>query len=193
MTVEMARTLLEGLRRDPGGQLRAVRLRIMPNKRYSAGAGNLRFIDVDHNELQGIYEIKVQATAFDGHDDGPKVQYLPWYVDSGIYILLQPEPDVFLTDKLTGCFLAFDPGHPLGPKISHLNFQNYKDEDKRDTLESYGHCHVLCPEDYRGDTTVFGIRKPPWEFFYQVMGGRSGSLSMREQRNRYGTLSVVPT
>ncbi|MFO7884013.1 MAG: hypothetical protein R6U68_04255 [Desulfobacteraceae bacterium] len=188
MSKETTDALMLDFRRNTRGIVLANNLRIMPNARYSSGTQNTRFIDVTYNKLQRKYEIKFQVAPF--YANGKYVQYLPWASNAGIYIILQAQPPVFFTDKLTGCFLAFDFETPK-VKISHLNFIDYSPQHKRKTLESYSHCHVLCPEDYHGNTTVFGVHKGQWEFFFQVENGRSGRISMVERANQYGTKSVL--
>ncbi len=189
MSKETTDALMLDLRRIPRAIAQANNLRIMPNERFSPGAQPTRYVDVTYNSLQGKYEIRFQAAPF--YPNGEIVQYLPWGTNSGIYLLLQAAPPVFFTDKLTGCFLAFDFSTPA-PKISHLNFIDYSEQGKRKTLESYSDCYVLCPEDYLGNTTVYGVCSGgQWEFFYQVEGGRSGSLVMSNAANRNGTRSVT--
>ena len=189
MSKQTTDALMLDLKRNTRAIVLANNLRIMPNARFSAGIQNTRYVDVNYNAVQGKYEILFQTADFNPPNN-QTVQYLPWASASGIYIFLQKQPPIFFTDKLTGCFLAFDMEKQ---KISHLNFMDYSDEDKRKTLQAYSHCHVLCPEDYLGNTNVLGVLKEQWEFFFQVEGLRAGTLSMSDKINRYGTKSVVLT
>ena len=162
----------------------------MPNARFSLGMLTTRFIDVNYNNIQGKYEIALQAQPF--YQNGQTVQYLPWASNTGAYICLHNTPSVFFTDKLTGCFLAFD-AREHTPTICHLNFMDYNDQEKDETIKTFSQWHVLIPEDYLGDTTVFGVFNEVgrWEFFYQVQGHRYGTLLMSDRQNRYGTKSVT--
>ena len=164
MSKEITDALMLDLRRNTRGIVLANNLRIMPNARFSAGTQNTRFIDASYNRLQQKYEIVFQSAPF--YLNGQSVQYLPWASNAGVYIFLQAQPSVFFTDKLTGCFLAFD-FSTHNPKISHLNFIDYSEQHRRQTLESYSHCHLLCPEDYLGNTSVFGVFMRQWEFFFK--------------------------
>lgn len=190
MSKETSDALMTDLKRNPMGVLGAAKLRIMPNAQFSAGASNIRHVDVTYNEVQDKYEMNFQEAQY--YPNGETVQYLPWANNAGIYLILQDDPRIFFTDKLTGCYIVFD-FTGGSPKISHLNFKDYSEEDKKSTLESYSEMNVLCPQDYLGDTTVFGVRDDTdgWQFFFQVNGGNSGSLTMSDTANAYGTKSVV--
>lgn len=129
-------------------------LRVMPNPLYSVNTNHNMFMDVEYNKILKKHEITISAANTGGNM--VEVQYLPWSRGAGIYMCLKQKPDIFLTDKLTGCYVAFV-REQRGIRVVHMNFECDTQLELNMARQSYEKCTVIGPEEYTSDGTVLGV------------------------------------
>ena len=115
---------LEQFKKDPLGFLRKNKVALQKTDARLPSSHDA-YMHAKFENVQGKYVLTIHLNA---GNDRVKVQYLPWYGDSGLYIELQSSPDIFVTAKLTGCDLA------VKLQLVHENVHLETIRDDLDTL-----------------------------------------------------------
>ena len=135
------------------------------------------------------------------------VSYLPWGLNAGYYIILEPEggPDIMMTATMDGCSVGYIRGTGGAVRVSHHNVQSPNmDASQKQTLGFAN--NALHPSAYRHNDTgfrgevyfknqgmgfVFGVRrKGLWTMYSQKVVTQT-ETEWRKNRLLSNTISIV--